>query len=299
VTRVMMTGATGFVGGRIAWRLRERGDEVIAVVRTPSAELEALGATQVTGGFDAIDAALLEGVGAIVHAAAGVGPDLEQARVVNRDGTRRVVDAALAAGTPRLVHISTTSVYDLDAIGDVEVAEDAPLATEASGSSPAGNAPGAYSVTKAEAEAEVTRGTQAGLSAAILRPPAVLGAGASSTWGTTVPARLRDGGFGERNPDATFGWVHIEDLVDAVLAALDQQVEVTANVVGGHAEWRTYLEEVARLVGARSVPLDAHAPAWRGRYATDRLPEALGVTPTRSFGDAMAEIAASWADGTP
>jgi nucleoside-diphosphate-sugar epimerase len=55
------------------------------------------------------------------------GPDLDEVRAVNRDGTRAVVDAALAAGVARLVHLSTTSVYDLDALGDAEVDEDAPL----------------------------------------------------------------------------------------------------------------------------------------------------------------------------
>jgi nucleoside-diphosphate-sugar epimerase len=64
---------------------------------------------------DLTDAAAIEEVVAagpvdgIVHAAATAGPDLDAVRVVNRDGTRAVVDAALAAGVGRVVHVSTTA----------------------------------------------------------------------------------------------------------------------------------------------------------------------------------------------
>jgi 2-alkyl-3-oxoalkanoate reductase len=294
VARVVVTGATGFVGGRIAHRLRVRGDEVVAIVRTPSPALQAAGIRQIEGGFDALDATVLDGVDAIVHAAAGVGPALADARTVNRDGTRQVVTAALAGGTRRLVHISTTSVYDLEAIGDGEITEDSPLATEGGSGSSSSSTGSAYAITKAEAEGEVAKGAAEGLSTVVLRPPAVLGAGPTSTWGTRVPTMLRDGELADRHPDQTFGWVHIDDLVDAALAGIDREVEVTANVVGGHLTVRTYLEEIARIVGAARVPLDSDERAWRGRYATDRLPATLGVAPSRTFEDAMAEIAEDW-----
>jgi 2-alkyl-3-oxoalkanoate reductase len=298
--RVLVTGATGFVGGRIAARLRQRGDQVVASVRTPSPALQVLGVEQIEAGLD-LTAEHLAGIDAVVHAAASAGPAMDDARAVNRDGTRRLCEAALAAGVDRLVHISTTSVYDLDAVGDAVVDEGAPLATEHSGDSPAGSAGNPYSVTKAEAEAEVIEATARGLSTAILRPPAVLGAGPTSTWGTRVPRRLLEGNAPATHPETTYGFVHVEDLVDATLAALDSDVRTTVNVVGGHTTVGDYQRAVAELLPG-AVELPATQPTdstWRGSYATDRLSDHLGVRPTRTFDDAMAEIAESWRGGAP
>ena len=297
MARIVVTGATGFVGGRVAASLRRRGDEVVAVVRTPDRALEAIGVHQVEGGLGAVDPGLLAGATAVVHAAASVGPDLEVARAVNRDGTRHVVDRAVAAGTPRFVHVSTVSVYDLDAVGDTEVDESAPLTDGEA--SPSGSAGSAYAITKAEAEAEVAAGVTRGLSAVVLRPPAVLGAGATSTWGTRVPRRILDGEPWPRHPLTTFAYVHVDDLVDAVLAGLDGVAEVTVNVVGGHTTVGAYLDAIARLLPGDVEPVaDVNGTPWRGRFATERLPAALGVTPTRTFEQGMQEISASWASGT-
>jgi 2-alkyl-3-oxoalkanoate reductase len=291
MARVLVTGATGFVGGRVAARLRQRGDEVVAAVRTPSRVLEAIGVAQRPLGLD-IAAADLDGVDAVVHAAAGVGPGMATARAVNADGTRRLCAAALAVGA-HLVHVSTTSVYDR-AEGNAVLDEDAPLKAAA------GHPDDAYGVTKAEAEAAVVAARAEGLSATILRPPAVLGAGPTSTWGTRIPRRLLDGALPPLHPEQTFGWVHVEDLVDAVVVALDARSDATANVVGGHVPTGAYLEAVAALLpGAVALPAAPDAEPWRGSYATARLPEALGVTRSRTFAAAMDEIAVSWASGPP
>jgi 2-alkyl-3-oxoalkanoate reductase len=219
-----------------------------------------------------------------VHAAASTDDDLATARHVNRDGTAAVVDAALAASVPRLVHISTTSVYDREAAGDVEITETHALVRSGT----------PYAVTKAEAEAEVARGMSAGLSPLILRPPAVLGAGPTSTWGTRVPGRLRDGTLPLRDPASTFAWVHVEDLVDAVLVGLDTSVRATANVVGGHTTVGDYLERIARIVGVELPATEVDTSGWRGHLSTDRLPEILGIRLNRRFTSAIDEIAADW-----
>jgi 2-alkyl-3-oxoalkanoate reductase len=303
VARIVVTGATGFVGGRVTARLRARGDEVTAIVRRTDDGLAAAGIGQHLAALTAPDElrAALEGdhgpVDAIVHAAATAGPELETVRRVNRDGTRAVVEAARAAGVRRLVHVSTTAVYDLDALGDVEVDEDAALVT--SSSWPAGEVV-PYALTKAEAEAEVLEAAAGGLSAQILRPPAVLGAGPTSTWGTRVPRRYRDGELPARPPATTFGYVHVEDLVDAVLASAGSTGERTCNVVGGHTTFGDYLAALRRFLPAPPATLAASpAEPWRGRYASERLGSELGVRPSRSFDDALQEIEASWSEGDP
>lgn len=300
--RIVVTGATGFVGGRIARALRERGDEVVALVRTPSDDLAGLDIEQRRVALDdpAALTSALQGADGIVHAAATAGPDLETARAVNTVGTRSLVDAALAAGITRFVHVSTTSVYDRDASGDAVIHEDAPLAQPApldpdDGQAAASGAASPYAVTKAEAEAEVARGGAQGLSVAILRPPAVLGAGPTSTWGTRMPERYRDGELPAIPPATTFGWVHVDDLVEATLVALDSDAQATVNVVGGHTSFGEYLAALRDFVPAPPATAAASDDEpWRGSYATDRLPDVFGFRPNRSFAAALAEIAASW-----
>jgi 2-alkyl-3-oxoalkanoate reductase len=294
--RVLITGATGFVGGRIARRYVQRGDEVTALVRTASAALDEIGILQLDGGFEAVNADLCAGMDLIVHAAAGTGPDVDLARTVNQAGTARMVDASLAAGVPRFVHISTTSVYDRTDRGDAELGEDSPLVV--AGDGPDEVSP--YALTKAEAEHEVTRAVEAGLSAVILRPPAILGAAPTSTWGTRVPRRVQRGEPLPIHPDTTFGWVHIDDLVDVVVAAGSSGDVFVANVVGGHVPFRTYLDAVATILPDQPpMPVAPDAAPWRGRYATRRAPTILGTPLQRRFEDAMDEIADSWRAGDP
>lgn len=304
MSTVLVTGATGFVGGRVARRLRDRGDTVVAFVRTPADDLADLGVDQRQ--VSLLDLQAIQGAAedadAIVHAAAVAGPDLATATEVNVQGTRAIAGAALLSET-RLVHVSTTSVYDLAASGDGVVDENA--ARVARDGEPLVSSSGsAYATTKALAEDQVARAVRNGLVGTVLRPPAVLGAAPTSTWGTRVPQRIRDGEPPPIHDESTFGWVHIEDLVDAVLAALDAEAEVarglTANVVGGHVPFGTYRAAVHELLGlAAPPPADGSDQVWRGRYATTQLVQTLDVAPGRTFDAAMDEIRRSWKDGAP
>lgn len=290
--RVFITGATGFVGGRVARRYVLRGDDVTALVRTPSPELEEMGVRQLDGGLDEVDAEAVRHIDVIVHAAAAMGPDLATARAVNRDGTARLVDAALATDLDRFVHISTTSVYDREAGGDV-LTEESPLVHDEEHASP-------YAITKAEAEGEIARGTKAGLSTAVLRPPLILGAGPTSIWGTRTPRRLIAGEQLSNHPDNSTGWVHVEDLVDAVIAAAESSEVFVTNVVGGHVPFSAYIDALADILPTPPPqPLAPSSPPWRGRYAMGRASRLLGIPMERRFEDAMAEIVDSWRAGDP
>jgi uncharacterized protein YbjT (DUF2867 family) len=70
--RASVTGATGFVGGRLARHLRERGDSVAALVRSPAkaASLRELGCELVEGDLEAISPRMLDGSDAVFHCAA-------------------------------------------------------------------------------------------------------------------------------------------------------------------------------------------------------------------------------------
>jgi nucleoside-diphosphate-sugar epimerase len=113
---ILVTGATGKVGSRLAKRLAERGGRIRALVRTvpKAAGLQAAG-VEVIGG-DLLDSDSLTravaGVDAIVHCAAFFrGATPEQAHSVNDLGTRQLAHAAQTAGVKRFIFTSTGLVY--------------------------------------------------------------------------------------------------------------------------------------------------------------------------------------------
>ena len=115
--RVLITGATGKVGSRLARRLALRGDQIRALVCDPgrTAELREHHAEIVRG--DLLDHSSLEaavhGVDAVVHCAALFFPGAAsaQAHAINGLGTQRLAELARAAGAKRFVFISTGLVY--------------------------------------------------------------------------------------------------------------------------------------------------------------------------------------------
>jgi len=168
--RVLVTGAAGFTGGRLAHTLLAAGDTVRALTRSPVPALAEAGAEVVTG--DLRDAAAVEraaaGVEVVYHIAAiyrQAGLRDEVYRAVNAAAVRTVIDAAARAGARRVVHCSTVGVH-----GDIEhppAREDAPLR------------PGdIYQVTKLEGERiarEAAEDTE--MEVVIVRPTGIYGPG--------------------------------------------------------------------------------------------------------------------------
>src|ERR1700754_1266319 len=111
--KIFLTGATGFIGGHVARQLRVRGDDVVALVRSPekAETLRELGCELVEGDLSDADAIArgVEGAEAVIHAGAvyKVGipkseyPAMFESKVA---GTERVLDAAVSAGVPRIVY---------------------------------------------------------------------------------------------------------------------------------------------------------------------------------------------------
>jgi nucleoside-diphosphate-sugar epimerase len=115
--KTLITGATGFLGSHVVERLLQRGDSVRALVRPTSdiAFLQSLGVELVLG--DVTDAPslspALRGIDVVYHAAAMVSDwgRWEGFRTVTINGTRNMLKASVAAGTPRFLYVSTDGVY--------------------------------------------------------------------------------------------------------------------------------------------------------------------------------------------
>jgi dTDP-glucose 4,6-dehydratase len=226
-----------------------------------------------------------------VHCAATAGPEIGPVRKVNVDATRTLLDASRAAGTARWLHISTGAVYDFTKNPPL-VSEDAPLKTDGD----------PYGLTKAQGDLAVLEAVTQGLHATILRPVAILGFHPTSTWAVRIPMRVRDGAIPLVGDGMnTWSWVHVENLVDATMLALESDIAVgrVYNVVDGQATWRAYTDHVRRWFDTPplpSTPREEMPPGayWTGRLSSERLRHELAWKPQLTYEDGMAEAEEYW-----
>lgn len=283
---VFITGASGFIGGKLAERLLAAGRPVRVLARRPLPELARLGATVIEGDLDN-RAALLggcTGAATVFHVAGRVGvwgPAADFFRV-NVDGTANVIAACRAAGVPRLVYTSSPSVVYQG--GDLAgVNESAPLCTAA---------PCAYPTSKAAAERLALVANSRELATVALRPHLVWGPGDKNVIPRVLAlarqGRLKIIGSGKNKVDVT----HITNVVDAHLLAeqalgnpqIPDPQSQTLRAVGGRAYFITngepvvlwdWLNELLRGVGLPELRTHVPLPV---AYAAGGLLEALWGT---------------------
>jgi dihydroflavonol-4-reductase len=242
--RAFVTGATGFIGGRLTRKLRERGDEVVALVRSPSkaGELEAAGCELVQGDLGDYDAIRkgVEGADAAFHVAAvykvGIPPS-ERAPMfdANVGGTERVLDAAIDAGVDRIVYVSTVGAF-----GNTRraVVDETFVRTDKEWLS-------AYDETKYLAHEVAKDRIAKGAPIVIVQPGGVYGPGDQSEVANLIDqlraGKLRMMPFG----DTGFNLVYVDDVVDGILLAHDQGRIGESYVLGG--EITTIREAVTKM----------------------------------------------------
>jgi nucleoside-diphosphate-sugar epimerase len=243
--RVLVTGASGFIGGRLVERLvRHYGADVRALVRNPSsaARLARFPIDFQMGDVTSsshLDKAM-EGRSLVFHCAYGTSGSQKHRAWVNKVGTERVLEAAHRAGSPRVVYLSTLMVYGRTGDGDLD--ETAPRKRF-------GNA---YSDSKLEAEKIALQYSRSGrVPVAVLQPTAVYGP-YGGVW-TAAPLQtlktgrviLIDGGSGLANA------VYVDDLVSAMLLAAVKDAAVgEAFLISGPeaVSWRDLWERFSRIV---------------------------------------------------
>jgi nucleoside-diphosphate-sugar epimerase len=214
--RVLLTGATGFLGRALAKRLAESGYAVVALVRARDAALEMLGVECVIGDVVSLESVVAAAAGcdAALHCAARVATPgrLEDDYEINVAGTDHVLAACEVNGVARLVFTSCAGI----AVGDRAtglIDETRPLPARAA--TP-------YLATKALAEHHVLAANGSELATVALRPHLLWGPGEPHLLPEIV-AQAKAGKlrlFG--NPGASIDSCYVDNAVDAHIAALER-----------------------------------------------------------------------------
>jgi nucleoside-diphosphate-sugar epimerase len=247
--RVLVTGASGFLGHAVCNLLSDRGHEAVALVRRSGSEPS--NTTPLQG--DLTDAsALTELVNAakpdaVIHLAAEIATQRDPQKIneVNVKGTRRLLDACRATDTPRFVFAST--VVTGEAHGEV-LTEDRPLPVQT-----------AYGRSKQEGERLVK---ESGLPHSIIRPSHVYGPG--GWYAHEIVKRVKQPGAFAVIGSGSNWWdvVYVDDVAGAmVLAAESSSVNgATYHVVDD--EPITQYDFVALTAKALGRGAPHKVPAW-------------------------------------
>ncbi len=205
--RVLVTGASGFVGHAVCAALQQQEHEAIALVRRPDSEPRGARAVQcdLTNERALTEAVKAAQPGAVIHLAAEIATqkDADKIREVNIEGTQRLLAACRASDSPRFVFAST--VVTGDAGGSV-LTEDSPLPVQT-----------AYGRSKQEGEQLVR---DSGLPHAILRPSHVYGPG--GWYAQEIIKRLKQPGSFAVIGSGQNWWdvVHVDDVAAAMVLAV-------------------------------------------------------------------------------
>jgi nucleoside-diphosphate-sugar epimerase len=285
--RILVTGATGFIGSRLCELLSlQHRLPYRALVRNFSraARIARLDAELVAG--DMLDASSLaravEGCDVVVNLAHG------DDKTCDRQ-TSHLIEASVRAGVRRFVHMSSMAVYG--------PSPKLPLITE--DGAPVERCGEAYSDAKVAAEAVVAAAARRGkLATVVLRPTIVYGPYSFFVTPIIHDARqgkvsLIDGGSGVCNA------VYVDDVCDAITAAIDRDDAIGAAFqINGDTRitWRDFITTFADMVeGAKTIhdhSTDEIATHWQARRprARDSVTAALRLAVSPTFHAQLATI---------
>lgn len=254
-SEVFLTGATGFIGGRLLQTLTNEGFEVTCAVRREGAVLPAANIAVGSLDSEADWSAALQGAAVVIHTAArahimeeGYGNPLEEFRKVNVGGTLNLARQAAQAGVKRFIFISSIGVN-----GNINTC---PF-SERHEPSPAEP----YAQSKWEAEQglwEVQRKT--GMELVIIRPPLVYGPNAPGNFGSLVR-------WVEKGAPLPLGAIYnqrslvaLDNLVDLIITCIEHHAAANQLFLAGDGKdvsTTELLRGVGREMGkpARLIPV--------------------------------------------
>src|SRR3954471_16270094 len=268
----IVTGGAGFIGSHLVDRLVALGHRV-RVVERPGAD-----ASHLPPGVEVVRADIRD-CRAVEHAVRGgrwvyhlaANPNLwvrdrSEFDAVNHRGTVHVLDAALAAGAERVLHVSTESILTR-ARGDGPIAEEVEIAPS--------DAVGPYCRSKLLAEGEAMARARAGRPVVVANPTMPVGPGDR---GLSPPTRLIRDFCRRKLParmDCTLNLIDVRDVAEGLIRTMERGEPGRRYLLGGENL------TLAGLLGILSEQTGVPVPRWR-------VPYPLGL--------AVAHLSELWAD---
>lgn len=293
--KVLVTGATGFIGSVLTRQLVARKREV-RILRRKESSLDLLGAiaeevehavgdlTHAPSLYDA-----MKGVDRVYHVAAKVSfarRDRDLLQRVNADGTANIVNAALEAEVDRLVHTSSIAAIGRPVDADTTIDETTPWH----------GAPHrtAYARSKRRAELEIHRGIAEGLDAVLVNPSLVFGVGNPGTNTRRIVDAVRSG-WALAVPGGGTSVVDVRDVATGHRKAMQHGETGRQYLLAGeNRSWMSIVRTLAKAFGVDppryTVPggvLEAGAAVAEATAALTRtrpvLPRATARSASRTY----------------
>jgi dihydroflavonol-4-reductase len=265
--RVLVTGATGFLGSHVVTALQARGVDVVPFARGG-------------GGGDVLDPAsiarAIAGCDGVIHCAGKVSRDPRDAEALRRVhvvGTRNVIDAAAAAGVARVVIASTSGVVAVSEEADAIATEDSPTPYRLVNQWP-------YYRAKLWAEQEALGRSRAGLEIMAVCPSLLLGPGDANGSSTEDVRRFLDGKV-LAVPSGGVSYVDARDAAEALVLALEKGRGGRRYLVGAcNVTVREWLARLSRVSGVAApwAPLPGATTRAAGALL-ERVASAMGQKP--------------------
>ncbi len=259
--KIVISGATGFIGQALVKALRARGDQVVALARSVEKAQQTLGPEVEIAGWQPGQPgdwmAAFNGADGVVNLAGApvadpLKPWTEQEQALIRssrvDSTRSVVEAIRQAEPRPRVLVNASAVGYYGSQGDAILTE----------SSPAGN--GFLAGVVKDWEAAARPAEESDVRLVLLRTGIVLGAEGGALPALAMPFRLFAGGtMGE--PGQWVPWIHLEDEIGLILYALDRDA-LHGSINAGSPN------PVTMDLFCRQIGQALHRPSWVPGYST-------------------------------
>lgn len=278
---ILVTGVTGTLGERVAKRFVNEGAEVRVLVRklNNSAKYKSLGVTPILGDLTDLDSLIhaTRSVDIIIHCAAYLGDDPDEAHAANILGVDNLARAALTSKVIKFIHISTTSVYGESNEGFYD--ETSPLAEHSKNT---------YIRSKAQSESILNSYASQGLHSIILRPGAIC-AEENSYWGDRQIKRMIEADIVSWvHPADLVAWVHADNLVEMIKLVIENGTNGEVyNAIDGNFEENDFR---VKLITTLGKPLEIpNRSIERPVFSNTKIKE-LGYIPVTSFDETMANL---------
>lgn len=251
--KLFITGGSGFIGTHLVKRLIQDDHELRCLVRKTSDVhvLKEVGATLITG--DVTDKASMyegmQGCDWVVNLGNVYDfwvPDKQVYEEVNVHGTRNVMECALEASVPKVVHVSTSLIYGRPA--DCPYTEKSPVGPVRFS---------AYAQSKYDGcliSWELYR--QRGLPLVTVYPAAVLGPGDPKASGRYIQNLIHRRMPGQVFTDTVLTWVHVRDVVEVIVRALEKEGNIGEKYLAGK-EQLSFQEFNTMISDISGIPLPA------------------------------------------